>query len=217
MSDLCNQCGNEYQLIGSHWSKNKDCSIPALTDKQLEVASGLLMGDGYLSTQHNDPHLTVNMTSPNYLKEIDSIFGKFGNGVKFKNEGEKESHSDVYRWRSTTHPDLNEFTSWYGDKKVWADNIDLTPTTLKHWYCGDGNWSNSGGNNHIRISATNEYGETEKIDTIFENASLPKPSNYSFHKNDMTIQFSVEQSKELWDYMGDPLPDFKYKWREDYR
>jgi hypothetical protein len=57
-----------------------------------------------------------------------------------------------------------------------------------------------------------------KISSYFKQADLPLPSNYCTQENkEFNIQFSNSQSEELWEYMGDPLPDFQYKWPEEYR
>jgi len=100
---------------------------------------------------------------------------------------------------------------------VWPEKIELTPTVLKHWYCGDGNWNNGSCNNSIQISMANEKENTDKITQMFINVGLPAPSNYNISGKRCAAQFTVEQSKELWEYMGEPLPDFEYKWPEQYR
>jgi len=104
---------------------------------------------------------------------------------------------------------------------VWPEDIELTPTVLKHWYCGDGHWHNSEANNCISIAMANEISNTNKIDEIFRNVGIQAPSNYSSSERKggsftCNADFTVEQSKELWEYMGKPLPDFEYKWPERY-
>lgn len=232
----CHECGNEYKYIGSHWQG--DCSHKQLTQQQYEVTVGLLMGDGSLDRSSKNPYLRVGMISPNYLEYLDGAFGILGNGVSlmmtaeenaeakresgFRPNADAENYSDMYQWRSISHPELHEFADWYSSgTKVWPGDIDLTPTVLKHWYCGDGGWNNSGGNNHIQISMSNEVDNTDKVDRYFERAGLPSPSNYNIQeRSDGSVgceaQFTVEQSRELLEYMGEPLPDFEYKWPDEY-
>jgi hypothetical protein len=206
----------------------------------MEVATGLLMGDGWIYNKEGTPGIRSDMISPNYLKHIDSIFGFFGNGVTFKKTAEEsakqvrersfmgsdakaENYSDIYAWHSMCHPDLEELSSWYREgEKVWPSNIEITPTVLKHWYCGDGVWNNRNSHNHISIAMSNELGNEQKVDNMFQSAGLPAPSNYNTgERRDGSISmgavFTVEQSKELWEYMGKPLPDFEYKWPEEYK
>lgn len=197
------------------------------------------MGDGCVNKQAKNPHIMCGMVSQNYLKYIDNIFGCLGNGVSLhktakesakqcKNRGfspnaKEENYSDIYQWRSRSHPKLQKFADWYSTgKKVWPKDIKLTPTVLKHWYCGDGHWKNKDGDNYIIISMSNEVENQHKIDKMFENVGLPTPSNYNISKQQKSnnkkcdAKWTVDQSKELWDYMGKPLPDFYYKWPEQY-
>lgn len=238
MSDICGQCGKEYQRIASHWSRGS-CDHPDFTQHQKEIVTGLLMGDGTIDHgRGKNPRLQSQMISPDYLKYVDEQFGIFGKGVKlkitaresakdarergFSTNAKEENYHDVYGWTSMAHPELQEFSDWYRTgKKVWPEDISLTPTVLKHWYCGDGSWDNNGKNNRIRISMANEIYNLEKVSQMFENAELPVPSNYNI--SDRTsggkiceAQFTVEKSRELWKYMGEPLPDFEYKWPEEY-
>jgi len=239
MVDVCPQCGTEYQRVATHWNRSS-CQRPSFTNHQREIITGLLMGDGHIDRDNNrNPFLKCGMISPNYLKYIDGEFGIFGHGVSlkktdkesakqcrdrgFRPNAKAENYSDVYQWYSMRHPELQEFAEWYSTgTKVWPRDIELTPTVLKHWYCGDGSWNNSGENNCIRIAMANEVKNTDKVDQMFENVGLPSPSNYAIserkngYKNCDAV-FTVDQSKELWKYMGEPLPDFEYKWPEQYR
>jgi len=234
MGNVCQQCGNEYQKIAQHWSKGSSCGFPSFTDHQREVITGLLMGDGCIDTTNKNPYIKVKMISPNYLEYIADEFGVLGGEVSlkmtaaesakanrdsgFRPNAKTENYSDVYLWYSMSHPTLVEFAEWYSSgKKVWPADIELTPTVLKHWYCGDGYWHNSGSNSHIQIAMANEVDNTEKVDQMFRNVGLPTPSNYSISETYCDANFTVEQSKELWEYMGEPLPDFEYKWPEQYR
>jgi len=239
MGDVCQQCGNEYQRIGIHWGHpNSLCDFPSFTDLQREIITGLLMGDGYISTANKNPHIQAKMISPNYLEYIADEFGVLGSEVSLKHtaaesakhnrdsgfspNAEAENYSDLYVWCSMSHPELQEFADWYSSgKKVWPEDIQLTPTVLKHWYCGDGCWDNSGSNNYIQISMANEKDNTDKVDQMFRSVRLPTPNNYNIseRKDGSKIcdaLFTVEQSKELWEYMGEPLPDFEYKWPNRY-
>ena len=236
MSVDCPECGESFDLIGQHWVFNED-HRPSLTQQQREIVTGLLMGDGSLDRGNKNPRLYVCMISPSYLKHLDKQFGILGTGVSlkmaaaesakekiergFSQSVDPENYSDVYHWNTRCHPELHEF-NWYGSgEKVWPNDITLTPTVLKHWFCGDGNWNNSGSNNHIRIGMSNEAENTDKVDSYFERADLPLPSNYDIYKYDdgrvdCNAEFTVDASTELWDYMGEPLPDFEYKWPKDF-
>jgi len=234
MEEVCQQCGKKYKEIGQHWVQSNSCSHPKFTTHQREIITGILMGDGCLDRGNKNPYLIVEMISPDYLSHIQQQFSSFGTGVKLlrtakegakknRNSGfhpnaREENYSDVYRWRSRSHPELHKFAEWYSTgKKVWPANIKLTPTVLKHWYCGDGSWDNSARNNRITIAMNNEVNNINKIEQMFENVGLPSPNNWDINTNSCKAVFSVEQSEELWEYMGKPLPDFEYKWPKRYR
>jgi len=232
MTDTCTQCGGEYDVVALHWSQSSDCSHPLLSDYQREIITGILMGDGSIINEGNrNPHLKCDMVTKKYLEYVDKEFGMFGKGVSSgiteekrsekesteKNIKTKKNYGDVYRWRSMSHPELQEFVDWYSTgEKVWPETIELTPTTLKHWYCGDGCWNNYGSNNYIKISMSNEVENTNKVDQLFENVGLPSPSNYNISENHCDAEFTVNQSHKLWQYMGEPLPGFEYKWPDRF-
>jgi len=235
MGDTCPQCGNEYQIIGTHWSKSSSCEHPSFNSHQNEIITGLLMGDGTINKGRDgsNPRLQVEMTSPKYLYHVNEQFGILGCSVQLSMTGEEsakktrdsgfsprakpKNYDDLYVWRSRSHPELNNFIEWYETgRKVWPNSINLTPTVLKHWYCGDGSWNNTNSNNFIHISMWNEVENREKVNRMFENVGLPSPSNYNIHEKRCSAEFTVSQSKELWEYMGEPLPDFEYKWPDRY-
>jgi len=234
----CPECGNNYEAMGIHWNSSPT-HRPNISKYQKEVITGLLMGDGSINRSHKTPFLEVNMTSKNYLKYLDDIFGILSTGVKyrisaknmakkdrergFNSEAKEENYSDQYRLKTRSHPELQQFANWYSTgEKVWPADIELTPTVLKHWYCGDGTWESRGTSNCISFAVANEIDNTDKIDKLFTNVGMPSPSNYNKSKrNDGTFKcnavFTVNGSHDLWEYMGEPLPDFHYKWPEQYR
>lgn len=234
----CPDCNNEYKRVGSHWSQSSSCGYPELTDHQREVATGLLMGDGYINRGDSNPRLESEMISQNYLHYIDNIFGILGTGVSLKRtaeqkarqmresgfspDAESENYSETYIWRTRCHPGFKQFAKWYSSgEKVWPRDIDLTPTVLRNLYVCDGSWDKE--NNRIKIGMSNEIENRDKVEDIFRRKNLPTPSNweiYEFPSKDAVRcsgVWSIEGSKDLWSYMGEPLPDFEYKWPDEFR
>jgi hypothetical protein len=194
----CPECGGEYERLGQHWHYSSS-HRPKLTQKQLEITTGLLMGDGYISNNSKNCCLVTEMISQNYLQYLDDVFNCLGTGVSLKrnaaesakknrdsgfNKTAKEkNYSDTYLWKTRNHPKFNEFREWYSSgEKVWPKDIELTPTVLKHLYVGDGCYSNTGKNNNIKITISNEVKNIEKVTEYFINVGLPKPSNYSIYE-----------------------------------
>ena len=207
---------------------SSDCSHVSLSKNQREIITGLLMGDGNISRNGVNPYLRCKMISENYLHYIDNEFGVLGRGVSqiltasesaeqvresgFYTDADAADYSDVYKWCTVSHPEIQDFADWYSSgEKVFPKSLNLTPTVLKHWYCCDGHYTNN-----IQIAMSKESNNKDKIDELFENSGLPKPSNYNGRKNCDAV-FTVDDSHELWQYMGEPLPDFEYKWPEEYR
>jgi hypothetical protein len=192
------------------------------------------MGDGYLCRTNKNPRLKVVMVSKNYLEYLDNIFGCLSTGVKFKQtaaesaqdckdrgfspNAKEENYSDVYELYTASLPEFNDFDWYKSGKKVWPKDIKLTPTVLKHWFVCDGSF-----NNIISFTTSKEVENIDKIDMYFERVGLPSPSNYytkvqKYNDNKYCkISFNQSESEELFEYMGEPLPDFGYKWPKTYR
>lgn len=238
MSDVCRECGRGFDQIGHHWSHpSVDCEPPELTVTQREIITGLLMGDGTCILPDKTPYVECGTTTRKYLEFLDEMFPLYGQGVRlqmtaenvasqsrktgFLPDAKAENCSDVYRWRTKSAETFFEFRNWYSSgQKIFPEDIDLTPTVLKHWYCGDGNL-NMG--RRLRIYSSNESDNQDKINRYFENAGLPLPnrvhtyqSGYSDSDTNMIV-WGRQRSKELFEYMGEPLPGFEYKWPEQYR
>lgn len=231
---VCSDCNNEFSKVGVHWSRSSECDYPNLSDNQVEVVTGLLMGDGSVIKQSKNARLQAEMISEKYLNYLDKdIFPVIGNGVKLKHtayesseraklsgfskNATEENYSATYQWRTMNHPALNGFREWYKTgQKVWPDGIELTPTVLKHWYCSDGQYNNGQTCDRIVISMSNEVDNVDKIDSMIESAGF-SVSNWLVDKRSENhwrceAQFSKDESHKMFEYMGSPLPGFEYKW-----
>jgi len=140
----------------------------------------------------------------------------------FSANAKEENYSDVFLWQTRSHPELDRFADWYSSgEKIWPPDIELTPTALRHYYCCDGHWANSLGDNHIQIAMSNELENREKVSNIFKSSGLPEPSNYAISERKgggkrCTAYFTVSQTEELFEYMEHSLPGFDYKFPNKY-
>jgi len=224
----CPNCGESgFSQIGRHWSSDR-CSHPSLTQKQKEITTGLLLGDGSIGRRiSGNPSVQVKMITEKYLQYIDQEFGVLGLGVDkintakeqaelnrdsgFHTDAKEENYSDVYQWTTRRHPEFSTWEDWYSSgEKVWPHDIELTPTVLKHWYCGDGRYHNYSSDS-IQIATVNEINNETKIKDMFER------QGFDARVSSAWIQFTNEESDRLWRYMGDPLPGFEYKWPERFK
>jgi len=138
----------------------------------------------------------------------------------FSPNARAENYSTLYLWRTMSHPVFERYKSWYDTgEKVFPPNLNFTPTVLKHWFCCDGTLVRSRSTETIRISAANEAGNENKLAKYFSSIGVEVSRFEQVKVNGITnlrINFNVNESKGLWDLMGDPLPGFRYKWPKSY-
>lgn len=232
MSNICPKCGDRFKSLGHHW-RYRNSHRPDLSDEQMEILTGMVMGDATVHRPNGNAHIACEMINHKYLDYIDTKFPLLSQGVKKKHTAEQsanrarqsgfrpnanpDNYSDMYYWSCKAHPQLNEFKEWYtAGSKTWPKDIKLTPITLKHWYCNDGSLEVRGNNISLSIGLSNEADNKDKVNSMFNTVGLPKPSWNDYtdvegYRN-AQIYFGVEESRELLSYMGEPLPGFKYKW-----
>lgn len=198
------------------------------------------MGDGSISYGNSkNPSIQCSCINKKYLNYLDNFFGLLST-EPFKSRTAEElaesnrksgfdpsanakTYSDQYYWKTVSHPELKKFSNWYDSgEKVWPEDMVLTPTILKHWYCGDGHYNNYN-NGRIEISMDNEYKNNKKVLSYFDNININlTESRFNKYKRKdgrqcCTLQFRESQSEILWECMGDPIPGFEHKWPERFK
>lgn len=205
----CPNCEGTYDKLGLHW--NRGCSYPSFSDMQLEILTGLLMGDGTV-VRGTNPSIRAHMTNKEYLEFLDNIFGVLGCGIRLHEEHSNKDWSNTYTWQTRAHPYLSKYEDWYSSgRKVWPEDIELTPLVLKHWYAGDGCLEVRGNSVRASIALTNEMGNGDKVIGMFNSAGVVEPNWYE-NGTMASIRWTVEDTYELFKYMGEPLPGFESKW-----
>jgi len=228
-----------YERLGRHWYHFSD-HRPHFTQKEMEVLRGVLMGDGSLATSSVNPHIDIQMINEEYLEYLDDMFGCLSTGVRlektprelaksnknedFKEYDNPENYSPLYRLRTRNHPQLSVFESWYdSEKKQWDEGIELTPTVLKHYYACDGTLDERKHPNSssIRISAVLEEKNRQKVAKIFNDVGLPEPNWVTYTcdsgRKVCSMDWKHDESIEIFDYMGEPVEGFEYKWLGEYQ
>lgn len=103
----CSDCGWVFNHPTAHWNQTL-CQPPDITDLQNEVITGLLMGDGNIHAQDQEPHLRVKMITPEFLWWLHHLFATLSLGVS--NVGTpKVGNHDAYEWRMRSHPKMKEY------------------------------------------------------------------------------------------------------------
>lgn len=207
----CPNCGKDREQLGTHWVQSKNCDYPKLSDHQHEVITGILMGDGYIKHTSASYYLGVQMVTEEYLEFISSdVFPILSTSVS-------SNCRDIYTWRTRALPEINQYRDWYNSgEKVFPENIELTPTILKNWYVCDGSLAKRKNTEHIRIGLTNERKNEEKVRKYFDNIEV-SITNWGDYNSGCSAIFNSEESNKLWEYMGEPLPGFEYKWPDRYK
>ena len=236
MGKICSYCGKRYERLGQHWGYNPEHQ-PKLTNLQKDILTGVIMSDGNVKRDNDrNPYIRVRSITKDYLEYLNNIFGELSLGVDlrytaeekakennergFTNNTSAENYSDQYLWKTRRSKQFQEFADWYSSgKKSWP-TVTLTPAVLKHLYVCDGHYNNSDSNNYISISCSNERSNKEKVEEMFSNSGFnvsywneSKRNNFGYEGTiSASIVFDVPTTQDMFEFMGEPLPGFEYKW-----
>jgi hypothetical protein len=203
----CPECGEEFKKLGSHWVWKTE-HRPKIKKLSMEILKGLVMGDGCVRNRDSEkPRVTVvNFTNKEYLHYLKSVQPSiWGEITKMKDHG--------YRISSVAHPSFTELSDWYdGSDKIWPETVEVTKTVLKHLYVTDGNLDTNRKSPVVRISASNQSENEENFINAVGREEIPEP-RYS----EPNFYWSVDETKDFFNYIGEPVPGFEYKWPKEYR
>lgn len=236
----CPNCGEKYyRELGKHWS-SRECEYPEITDRQWEIMTGVLMGDGTVQfSEEQNPRFRCDMYEPSkeYLKYLTSEeFPVLMTSVKegesaedrakrhrksrFNSDAKAENLSTMFYVMTRRLPHLDVFQSWYENGSEWdCGDIHLTPLTLKHYFVADGCWNNSYSSDYISFTLNNQREIIDEAEQLFLDVGF-EPTRTGIYERenttDVEICFGKETSYEMFEYMGESLPGFDYKWPEKY-
>jgi len=220
----CKQCGESKTNLANHWRMSSDCDYPPLSEEQMDILTGIVMGDGTVDRSGANPRIKIEMVNEEYLTWLDNILGNMSTGVKhtqtaeesakrlresgFRPNADSSNYSDVYKLTTRRNPAFNRFSEWYDSGEKVIPELKLTPNILKNWYVCDGHLENR---KNIRpmvsFGITNEYERSEKLEQMFIKAGID--ANTTESKN---LRIGVEHTEKFFDYIGSPVEGFKYKW-----
>lgn len=187
------------------------------------------MGDASICNYSGEGNINFQIVviEEKYLDYLDEKLGWLSAGVSMANtaaenaetssqfygSGCVENYNETYRLATRRHPQLGNWAEWYeSGEKVFPNEINLSPTVLKHWYCCDGHLQNNECRGIMCISMSNERGNKNKIESYFKNAELPIPK-WNESNNQFVARWNVSKTEELMNYMGKPIPGFDYKFK----
>jgi len=174
--EVCPSCDKEFERIGQHWGHNPDHQ-PNISNFKHEILTGLIMGDGSVKRDGGrNPYIRIRSITREYLEFLDDIFGSMGLGVELRYTAEEKAsenrdsgfapnadpstYSDQYLWRTRRSKQFIKYAEWYEPEKVWPKSIELTPTTLRHWYVCDGHYHNK---RQMRLNINRRWRKCLKI------------------------------------------------------
>lgn len=230
---ICPTCDGEYSSIASHWSKS-DCFYPKITNRQREIIKGLLVGDGSLDIRDNK-NSRVRVTSINgeFLGWLSDEFGIFSNSIHIKRTKEQsmdkiekfhgengniENYHTIYRFQTTSLPELKEFEHWYPDRQSTLPQYTvLTPMMAKIWYVSDGSVSWADGNyGCVRFHTRTQ--DLQQMKDMFESCGFGGRT-YDASSNDgsSTLVLKKEDSRRFLEWIGESISGFEYKFEVEDR
>lgn len=195
----CADCGGKFEHLGKHTSQSS-CNLPSLTDRQKEIVTGVLMGDGTITEGSNNCEFAVGMVTEDFIYWLQEQLSPFSSNVMVK----ETENKDIYRLTTTPHKEFTELRSWYDSgQKKFPNKLELTPLILKMWYVTDGGRSNG----YPRITSINESDRPNYLLSLFD--GLPFGVTWDGTKD---IQINSNDVDSFYNYIGEPVPGFKYKW-----
>jgi len=234
----CPNCEFVSSQLAKHWSSN-NCDYPKLNEHQRDVLTGILMGDGSinLSKGNQNPRFRIDMYEPSlpYLNYLSSkifpvITTSVSEGETAKSSCERNSNTieknlkrshDMYYLSSRRMPFIKEYEEWYiNGHKFWpCEDINMNPTIFKHLYVGDGHLYKKSESYYISIAANDQYEIIDEVVSMFNDVGL-NPNIVTHDRRDridVEIRFNKDDTESIFNWIGEPLPGFEYKWPEKYR
>lgn len=180
-----------------------------ISDKLLEIIYGELLGDGHIRPTQHQAFFQYNTSNKEYCMWLKKQFNndgiktskiyKINNGVGVSGNILVSFH---FKTISTIEfKDIRE--KWYDNIKIVPEDLNLTPTIVRHWWIGDGSLSS-------QKFATNGFLKRD-VDLLVN--KLNNIGIKSKRYKDNTIYVSRKSIKELISFIGKcPVKSYNYKW-----
>lgn len=200
--EKCPNCGESHRNLGVHWSSGR-CEHPELSQLQLDILTGSMMGDASLQVQNNNnPCIRIHNTNKDYLEYLRNLLG-----IHAKSINPIVERGKCYRLNVRSNPAFERF-NWYSPEKRYPDGLTLNSTIVKHWYCQDGtlSWNRPNEQCYVKIACANEKDRKHWICSLFHEMGFePWYSGVS-------LRFTRGESEEILGWMGEPPEGMEYKW-----
>lgn len=224
--EVCKQCGNEYERIGQHWGHPQSlCSFPEPTQRQWEIIMGRHIGDGYWNTCNKNPFMEIQSICWPYLEWLSDTLVNLatepvriatGEEISERMDGRMGecNRQDFYGMYLRSSPKWNEFIAM--DR--YPEDLTLTPTIFRHWFVSDWNTDRQEKKRpHMRFNIADDPTIHATFQSWFDPLGVELVDGGTY-ENTVTystcrgFRFSADDSQRLWEWMGDPVPGYEYKW-----
>lgn len=208
------QCGRTFTTrsgLGRH--RGATDHYPRLSDTQHRIIEGLVIGDGTVFQSGSKTKLTAASTNRKFISYLDGMFPQFAPSIRRKAlKGDRTPYGtrnyDLYRISFGTHPEFAQYQEWYDDgKSSVLDDFELTPLNAAIWYGCDGSFNGT---------APVYWSENLVTKMGVLRAAFNRRGFYPRFSTDkrgaMEIAFHAHDAAEFFEWLGDPLPGFEYKW-----
>lgn len=185
-----------------------------LTNKQIEVLNGCLLGDGHLSKIRSNSYFNYTSSIENHVKLINDEFNDYMNDIKYVSYFDARTNKTYNRY--VVNSILNEkFTElrnkWYPNgTKIIPKDVKLTKTVCLFWYVGDGGLCQSYKNkstSYLKLST-----QCFSIDDI-DNVLIPQMEKFDAYRYNKLIFIPRKKIDDFLKYIGKcPFSEYKHKW-----
>jgi len=214
----CPECGRRFKSLGRHFAWRPEHQ-PTFSDRQHELITGLLLGDGWVSRERNgNPRFVVDMINREFIEWLDTQFEEHTLGARLQKTAEDHAETcghnpqttnDVWRFKTRTHPKLEQYRDWYGEEgKRYPKSLELTPTILKMWYVSDGSFQLP----EYNVTPTLSFGCKKEADNKQFISDLFSAIDVEITWSGHLFRVALDDAEKTWNYMGSPPPGFEYKW-----
>jgi len=200
--------------ININSNRKSENPIIKLSNEQMEILNGCLLGDGHLTKSKVNSSFNYLSSIRNHTDLIYSQFSEFGGNVKRKETYDKRTLKTYisYRFLTKTNETFTKLRNiWYPQGiKIVPKNLKLTKLTCLYWYIGDGSLSQNYEKKetlYLKLS-TNNFTSND-IDNIL----LPQLKKYDAYRWENLIFIPRKNINDFLYYIGTcPFPEYQHKW-----
>jgi len=192
-----------------------DKNIPKIiTNHQLQIINGLMLGDGHLE-RRSPTHNTIlrverSIKDEDYLRDNYKSFEDFcASSPRFR---KKNGVLRFINFATRSVPVFNHLhDKWYNKKtKIVPSDINLTPLTCAIWFCDDGFFHRARGYLLMKLCTHSfTFDEVERLANILSNKLCCHFSPIAMHKDESTyytINGAGPAARNFYDYIQECFP-----------